>query len=618
MSQTHAQQGVVVGDAAATPQATLDVRGDARIVDVTIDNQLSSFLMYNDATGILHRVDANTLGTGAMTWNGTTWVLQPDENTTYTAGNGITIGAAPANEIAIAPGGNAGNILVWDGNQWNDQPPAVSATTDIFTNSAGVSINNGAGAAIGSLPVEVVVDQNSASGAGLLPAPTGADVYWATDGTGTPAWRPVPASGIEEITVTGGLTVTNPTGPVVSLGLDIQTEATLTGNGTGSNPLGIAQQGAAAGQVLEWNGTTWAPADDDNDTYTPGPGINITAGNVIENTFSLTGGTDISVTGTFPNLTVNYTGTSGGGDLTEVTGSQGIVITNGTGPIPDIGLPTGAAGEVLTWDAGTGEWESQPVPETDYTGLGEVNVNTATNDISLNTGDVTTGSGILNLTGDFSGAAVGSGFGIELNPGLADGHVLTWNSAINEWESQPSGSGADDWGSAVINHAPNTPFSGDGTPTNPLAFVSGGADGHVLTWNAGTSQWESQPSVPGADNWGTQVAQTDASLQGDGTSSSPLGFADGSAPDDVWLWDGTSWSAQAAPETDYTGLGELNVNTTSNEISLNTGDVSSSSSMLNITGDVSGAAVGSGFAIDLASGGADGHVLTWNAGTSQW
>lgn len=39
----------------------------------------------------------------------------------------------------------------------------------------------------------------------------------------------------------------------------IVTEPTLSGNGSGASPLGIAQQGALVNQVLTWNGTTWLP-----------------------------------------------------------------------------------------------------------------------------------------------------------------------------------------------------------------------------------------------------------------------------------------------------------------------------------------------------------------------
>ena len=37
---------------------------------------------------------------------------------------------------------------------------------------------------------------------------------------------------------------------------------TISGDGTVSNPLAIAQQGASAGQVLKWNNVSWTPADD--------------------------------------------------------------------------------------------------------------------------------------------------------------------------------------------------------------------------------------------------------------------------------------------------------------------------------------------------------------------
>jgi len=42
----------------------------------------------------------------------------------------------------------------------------------------------------------------------------------------------------------------------------VQTTARLDGDGTASDPLDIAQQGASSGQVLKWSGTAWAPATD--------------------------------------------------------------------------------------------------------------------------------------------------------------------------------------------------------------------------------------------------------------------------------------------------------------------------------------------------------------------
>lgn len=42
----------------------------------------------------------------------------------------------------------------------------------------------------------------------------------------------------------------------------VETTARLSGDGTSGGPLDIAQQGATSGQVLKWNGSSWAPAND--------------------------------------------------------------------------------------------------------------------------------------------------------------------------------------------------------------------------------------------------------------------------------------------------------------------------------------------------------------------
>jgi hypothetical protein len=42
----------------------------------------------------------------------------------------------------------------------------------------------------------------------------------------------------------------------------VSSDATLSGDGTGGDPLGIAQQGATSGQALKWSGSAWLPDDD--------------------------------------------------------------------------------------------------------------------------------------------------------------------------------------------------------------------------------------------------------------------------------------------------------------------------------------------------------------------
>lgn len=65
----------------------------------------------------------------------------------------------------------------------------------------------------------------------------------------------------------------------------VQTDNTLTGNGTSGNTLKIAQQGAANGNVIKWNGTTWQPSTD-NDAQT----LSING-----NTLSISGGNSVTI-----------------------------------------------------------------------------------------------------------------------------------------------------------------------------------------------------------------------------------------------------------------------------------------------------------------------------------
>ena len=92
----------------------------------------------------------------------------------------------------------------------------------------------------------------------------------------------------------------------------------------------------ADGQVLKWNGTTWVPGNDNTagggggTTYTPGNGIQI-ANDVITNTapdqeVTITGTGGTTVTGTYPNF--NIDSEQGGGGGPTYTAGDGIQINN--------------------------------------------------------------------------------------------------------------------------------------------------------------------------------------------------------------------------------------------------------------------------------------------------
>ncbi len=200
----------------------------------------------------------------------------------------------------------------------------------------------------------------------------------------------------------------------------VVTNSTLSGQGITGNVLGLAQQGATSGQVLKWNGVAWAPAVDNNSVYTQGTGINI-VGNVITNTepdqtVTLTGTGNTTVTGTYPNFTINSTG--GGGSYTAGTGINiaGSVISNtgdlsATNEIQTLGL----SGNQLSLSLGGGT-VTLPTGTTYTAGsgigiVGNVISNTAP-DLNVT---LTSGSGI-NVTGaypNFTIAATGGGGGIS-------------------------------------------------------------------------------------------------------------------------------------------------------------------------------------------------------------
>lgn len=99
----------------------------------------------------------------------------------------------------------------------------------------------------------------------------------------------------------------------------------LTGNGTSGNPLKLASQGAANGQVLKYNGTNWVPAAD-NDAQTlsiNGNQLSISNGNTVTLpsgggslnilSVSMTGDNNLPATSytNLPGLTLTFTPTSG-------------------------------------------------------------------------------------------------------------------------------------------------------------------------------------------------------------------------------------------------------------------------------------------------------------------
>ncbi len=103
-----------------------------------------------------------------------------------------------------------------------------------------------------------------------------------TDANGNPFW------GDDEnttYTVGPGLTLTGTTLSHAPHTGDATGATTLTVVGLQNRPLSATVP--TSGQVLKWNGTAWAPASDENTTYTAGSGISISSGTITNTSPSL-------------------------------------------------------------------------------------------------------------------------------------------------------------------------------------------------------------------------------------------------------------------------------------------------------------------------------------------
>lgn len=333
-------------------------------------------------------------------------------------------------QVEVNPGGGFVNL---GAQQILSVPYALYAARAATADNAGGSVNitGGPGIQVSGGPTNYTIaanlgmnDLNDVNTAGVS---NGQVLKW--NGT---AWTPANDADNDAQTLTfnsstgvlsisGGNSVTLP----MSAGGDnwgsqvVQTTATLSGNGTSSNPLTIAQQGATNGQVLKWNGTTWAPANDlDNDAQTL---------SLAGNTLSISGGNSV---------TLPTGGDNWGSQVVQTTAT---LSGNGTSSNPLTIAQQGATnGQVLKWNGAT--WA--PAADSDAQTLSLAG-NTLTisggNSVTLPSGGGLAGSGTVDYVARFTpnGTTLGNslirdngtGIGINTAPTASELVALLTGSA---------------------------------------------------------------------------------------------------------------------------------------------------------------------------------------------
>jgi hypothetical protein len=385
----------------------------------------------------------------------------------------------------------------------------------------------------------------------------------------------------------------------------------LTGTGTSGNPLRLIN-GTSAGQILKWNGTQWALANDNDTTYSAGAGLSLSG-----TTFSIaTGGvtTGMLADGAVTSAKLSTTGVAAGtyGSATQVgvftvdaqgriTSASNVTISgvspggaaggdlSGSYPNPTVARLQGRAvattapntGQVLKWSGSA--WTPSPDNDTTYSAGAGLSLSGTT--FSIASGGVTTGMLADNAV---------------TNSKIADGAVTDPKIVSVSWSKI---TGAPNFLTGVVAQ---NPLTGAGTSGNPLRLINGTSAGQILKWNG--TQWAlandndttysagaglslsgttfsiasggivtgmladgavtdpkivsvSWSKITGAPSFLTGITALNP-LTGAGTSSDPLRLISGTSAGQILKWNGTQWALANDNDTTYSAGAGLSLSGT--------------------------------------------------------
>lgn len=471
--------------------------------------------------------------------------------------NELNNGAVTAPKLANMGAAN-GQILKWNGTAW---APAADESGSINLNSgAGISITGNAP----NFTVTNTGDTNPLDDITTLSQANG-DVSGPFSNLQI---KPDVVTNVEiaDNAVGASEIVDGSVGTLELAANAVTTAKVANGAVTGEK---ISPMGAVNGQVIKWNGTTWAPAADQGGNFSVLPGVGIDVA-PFGNTFTVSNNGDINpnddltittqfngdVSGNFDNLQIKPNVIVNGDMAANSIGTNNII--NGSVTAVKLSNMNALNGQVLQYN-GTVWVPTTPAAQGDNWGAQSV-VSNAT------------------LTGNGTNALP---LGLA-QQGAANGQVLQWNN--NAWvpATLPPASG-DNWGTqtATVGAA----LTGNGTNANPLNLAQqGAANGQVLQWNNNAWTPATLPPAVG-DDWGAQAAAVGAALTGDGTNANPLNLApQGASAGEVLKWNGAAW-LPAADNSGGTGdnysqgAGIQITGTSPNFIITNIGDLSNTNEL---------------------------------------
>lgn len=458
----------------------------------TISSSGNSFTLSNSG-GTVNIAKSGTVAFGrVLKWDGFDWTYGTDENTTYTAGSGLSLSGTQfsatdpslsnelitqfskpsGNVIRIVEAGvtrdinisettpNTGQVLKWNGSQWTAQDDATGGGSGggTYSGGSGISVDN----------INNIITNTgdlSATNEGVMSLTGSSSPY--TYNSNTSGSTPL------IIAAGSGMSISRSTNTLTFAASITDTDdQTLSKSGntisiSEGNSINISQTvSPTSGQVLKWDGSQWNAATDNNTTYTQGTGISI-SGNVISSTVVNTDAQTLSTNNTPGNISISngntitlnvndadasttneiqnlqFNAKSGSNVPLQITGSNTVDFTEGSG----ITLTRNSSSQLtiasniidtddqtLTANTGTPGSISISGGNTVVLNVNDADASTTNEIQNLSFGTKTSGIIPFNISGGGVGVNIVDGTGISIARDATN--QITINSTVSNTDNQ--------------------------------------------------------------------------------------------------------------------------------------------------------------------------------------